>query len=39
MRTLTMDLAEDWVSYPVEGFHLVAAGPATETADYRRRCV
>jgi hypothetical protein len=33
MRTLTMDLPEGWVSYPVEGFHLVAAGPATETFD------
>jgi hypothetical protein len=30
MHTLTMDLPVDWVSYPVEGFHLVAAGPITE---------
>ena len=32
MRTLSMDLPTDWVRYPVEGFHLVAAAPVTEAA-------
>ena len=34
MRTLTIDLPEDWVQYPVDGFHLVAAAPAAESASY-----
>ncbi|GAA4779385.1 hypothetical protein [Citricoccus nitrophenolicus] len=33
MRTLAMDLPEDWVRYPVGGFHLVAAAPVTEAAE------
>lgn len=33
MRTLTMDLPENWVRYPVDGFHLVAAAPVTEAAE------
>ncbi|MDI3329735.1 MAG: hypothetical protein QJR09_03225 [Micrococcus sp.] len=33
MRTLTMDLPADWISHPVEGFHLVAAGPVTGTGE------
>ncbi|GAA1131706.1 hypothetical protein [Citricoccus alkalitolerans] len=33
MRTLTMDLPEDWVRYPVDGFHLVAAAPVTGSAE------
>ncbi|MFC7400945.1 hypothetical protein [Citricoccus sp. GCM10030269] len=33
MRTLAIDLPEDWVRFPVDGFHLVAAGPVQDTAD------
>ena len=33
MRTLAMDLPTDWVRYPVDGFHLVAAAPVTEAAE------
>ncbi|GAA1672567.1 hypothetical protein GCM10010977_17870 [Citricoccus zhacaiensis] len=34
MRTLTMDLPEDWVRYPVDGFHLVATAPVTQSAEH-----
>lgn len=33
MRTLAIDLPGDWVRYPVDGFHLVAAAPVTEAAE------